>query len=75
MKRAIAWGHPAIAITDHGVAQSFPDAWSTGKGKCKVLLGTEAYFLNDVDERLTLRGARTRIWTRPSSALTWRPRG
>lgn len=56
VKRAIAWGHPAIAITDHGVAQSFPDAWSTGKGKCKVLLGTEAYFLNDVDERLTLRG-------------------
>ena len=57
VKRAIAWGHPAIAITDHGVAQSFPDAWSAGKGKCKVLLGTEAYYINDVDERLTVRGS------------------
>ena len=49
-------GHPAVAITDHGVAQSFPDAWSAGKGKCKVLLGTEAYYINNVDERLTVRG-------------------
>ena len=56
VKRAIQWGHPAVAITDHGVAQSFPDAWSAGKGKCKVLLGTEAYYINNVDERLTVRG-------------------
>ena len=56
VKRAIAWGHPAIAITDHGVAQSFPDAWSAGKDKLKVLLGTEAYYINDVDDRLTVRG-------------------
>ena len=57
VKRAIAWGHPAIAITDHGVAQSFPDAWNAAKGKTKVLLGTEAYYINDVDERLTIRGS------------------
>ncbi len=56
VKRAISWGHPAIAITDHGVAQSFPDAWNAAKGKIKVLLGTEAYYINNVDERLTIRG-------------------
>lgn len=38
------------------MAQSFPDAWSAGKDKLKVLLGTEAYYINDVDDRLTVRG-------------------
>ena len=41
VKRAEAWGHRAIAITDHGVAQAFPDAWHSAK-KIKVLYGVEA---------------------------------
>ena len=51
VKRAIAWGHPAIAITDHGVAHSFPDAYSEAGDKIKVLYGIEGYYLNDVDSR------------------------
>ncbi|MGI5963147.1 MAG: PolC-type DNA polymerase III [Lawsonibacter sp.] len=55
VKRAELWGHPAIAITDHGVAQSFPDAWHSAK-KIKLLYGVEAYFLNDVDDRVVVHG-------------------
>ena len=56
VKRAEAWGHRAIAITDHGVAQSFPDAWHSAK-KIKPLYGVEAYFVNDVDDRVVVHGA------------------
>ena len=55
VKRAQAWGHRAIAITDHGVAQSFPDAWHSAKG-IKILYGVESYFLNDVDDRVVVHG-------------------
>ena len=44
VKLAAKWGMPAIAITDHGVAQSFPDAWHAGEGKIKILYGCEGYF-------------------------------
>ena len=58
VKRAIEWGHPAIAITDHGVVQSFPDAYSaSGRGeKIKILYGVEAYYQNDVDENVAVHG-------------------
>ena len=49
IQQAIRWGHPAIAITDHGVAQSFPDAWHAAGDKIKILYGVEGYFVNDVD--------------------------
>ena len=47
VKRAIAWGHKAIAITDHGVVQAYPEAVAAGAGKIKVILGVENYFIDD----------------------------
>ena len=56
IKRAIEWGHPAVAITDHGVVQSFPDAWHEANGKVKILYGMEGYYINDLDDRVVVHG-------------------
>lgn len=56
IKEAISWGHPAIAITDHGVVQAFPDAWHTAKGKIKILYGVEGYYINNLDDRIAIHG-------------------
>ena len=56
VQQAIQWGHPAIAITDHGVVQSFPDAWKAAGGKIKILYGMEGYFVNNVDDRIAIHG-------------------
>ncbi|MBM7701901.1 PolC-type DNA polymerase III [Metabacillus iocasae] len=48
VSQAKKWGHPAIAITDHGVAQSFPEAYSAGKKNgIKILYGVEANLVDD----------------------------
>lgn len=55
VKTAARWGQPAVAITDHGVVQSFPDAASAAKklkekGKeIKVIYGVEGYVFDDTD--------------------------
>ena len=64
VKQAAAWGHRAIAITDHGCAQSFPDAMkAASKAKVagtdeniKILYGCEGYYVNDVDDRIVVHG-------------------
>ncbi len=68
IKQAAAWGHRAIAITDHGCVQSFTEALHTVEGRggapkvagtdedIKILYGCEGYYINDVDDRLAVHG-------------------
>ncbi len=57
VKRAAYWGMPAIAVTDHGVAQAFPDMWKAGKKHgVKIIYGMEAYYYNDMDGNSAVMG-------------------
>jgi DNA polymerase-3 subunit alpha (Gram-positive type) len=48
VKRAGEWGHKALAITDHGVVQAFPDAYAAGeKHGVQIIYGVEAYLVDD----------------------------
>ena len=61
VKRAAYWGHPAIAVTDHGVLQAFPDMWKAGKKHgVKIIYGCECYFVNDLDGSLAVHGSSSR---------------
>lgn len=53
VKQAKAWGHPAVAITDHGTAQGYQEAMlASEKVGQKVIYGLEAYFVNDTSGAL-----------------------
>jgi len=57
VRQAARWGHPAVAITDHGVVQAFPDAYQAGKAAgIKVIYGLEGYYVNDLDGNLAVSG-------------------
>ncbi len=48
IEQAAKWGHPAVAITDHGVVQAFPEAYSAAKKHgIKALFGMEAFVVDD----------------------------
>ncbi|ACL74834.1 PolC-type DNA polymerase III [Ruminiclostridium cellulolyticum] len=48
VKRAAQWGHKAIAVTDHGIVQAYPDAYAASKkNNIKVIYGLECYLLDD----------------------------
>jgi len=47
VKNAISWGHKAVAVTDHGNVQAFPDAMHASGDKIKVIYGVECYLVND----------------------------
>ncbi len=55
VKCAMKWGHKAIAITDHGDVQAFPDANHVVEGNedFKIIYGVEAYLVDDLKEIVT----------------------
>ncbi len=65
IRQAHKWGQKAVAITDHGVAQAFPEAMNTVEAirkedpDFKVIYGTEAYYVNDLVPALTGESLRT----------------
>ncbi len=60
INRAAEWGHQAMAITDHGCVQAFPDCMYNMPKNFKVIYGMEAYVVNDMDKQLILKNPDSR---------------
>ena len=71
--RAAKWGHPAVAVTDHGVLQSFPAAFRAAKKeKIKLIPGCEGYL---IDERPIVEDADGRPYDGPVVVLDFESTG
>lgn len=56
INRAAQWGHQAMAITDHGCVQAFPDCMYNMPKNFKVIYGMEAYVVNDIERDMVMYG-------------------
>uniref|UniRef100_UPI00037D0F83 exonuclease domain-containing protein n=1 Tax=Ruminococcus flavefaciens TaxID=1265 RepID=UPI00037D0F83 len=56
INRAAEWGHQAMAITDHGCVQAFPDCMYNMPKNFKVIYGMEAYVINDIEREMVVYG-------------------
>ena len=71
--RAAKWGHPALAITDHGVLQAFPAAFKAARQHgIKLIPGCEGYL---IDERDVVEGANERQLNEPIVVLDFETTG
>ncbi|MCR5566309.1 MAG: PolC-type DNA polymerase III [Clostridiales bacterium] len=73
IERAAKWGHPAVAVTDHGVLQSFPAAFRAAKKeKIKLIPGCEGYL---IDEKPIVENADGRPYDGPVVVLDFESTG
>ena len=73
--RAASWGHPAVAITDHGVVQAYPEAFGAAKKNgIKLIPGVEGY-LTDEDQVVRTEQTDTRPLTTPIVVLDFETTG
>ena len=73
IKRAIKWGYPAVAITDHGVGQAFPAAFNAAKKQpIKLIPGCEGYM---IDESLVVKDPDDRLLDEPIIVLDFESTG
>ncbi len=73
IKQAAAWGHKAVAVTDHGVVQAFPDAFAAAKkNKIKLIPGMEGYL---IDEAIVVEDADSRPLDSPIVVLDFETTG
>ncbi len=73
IKRAIKWGHPAVAITDHGVVQAFPAAFNAVKKQpIKLIPGCEGYM---IDEKQVVQNPDDRLLDDPIIVLDFESTG
>ncbi len=73
MARAAKWGHTAMAVTDHGVVQSYPEAYNAAKkNNIKLIPGVEAYL---TDDETIVEGAKGQAMDEPIVVLDFETTG
>ena len=75
IERAASWGHPAVAVTDHGVVQAYPEAFGAAKKfGIKLIPGVEGY-LTDEDQIVRCEAEDTRPLSTPIVVLDFETTG
>ena len=75
IQRAAEWGHPAVAVTDHGVVQAYPEAFGAAKKfGIKLIPGVEGY-LTDEDQIVRSENEDKRLLDTPIVVLDFETTG